>query len=237
MDDVRWFPVSDTDLLIEFGGSEGDTPLRLEAVARALRSEPALRNAEVVSAYASILVSGRTGDPSILQAIPSLAAIMESATRIQAPPRTFVVPVVYGGEYGPDLDALADGARLSVAEVVDLHTQRHYVIRCLGFAPGFAYLDGLDPRLHVARRASPRPRVAPGSVGIGGSQTGVYPGPMPGGWQIIGRTPCVLFDPKGDPPVPFAPGDVIRFRPIEPEEFERLEALRPVLRQVGVEPA
>ncbi len=91
----------------------------------------------------------------------------------------------------------------------------------LGFAPGFPYLLGLDAALHVPRRADPRTRVPAGSVAIGGAQTGIYPRELPGGWNLIGRTPQVLFDPERDPPCLLAPGDRVRFRAIDAEEFAR----------------
>ncbi len=91
------------------------------------------------------------------------------------------------------------------------HTAVDYLVAFLGFTPGFPYLVGLDPALHVPRRATPRTRVPAGSVGLAGSQTGVYPTASPGGWQLIGRTEAVLFDPDRDPPALLAPGDRLRF--------------------------
>jgi KipI family sensor histidine kinase inhibitor len=92
----------------------------------------------------------------------------------------------------------------------------------LGFAPGFPYLLGLDPALQVPRRANPRTRVPAGSVAIGGAQTGIYPRELPGGWHLIGRTPRVLFDPAREPPCLLAPGNHVRFRAIDADEFARL---------------
>src|SRR5690606_2544073 len=106
-----------------------------------------------------------------------------------------VVPVVYGGEHGPDIDHVAKSAKLSTDEVVKLHTGATYHVAAIGFSPGFPYLLGLPEKLATARRATPRVRVAAGSVGIGGSQTGIYPRETPGGWQLIGRTSLDLFDP------------------------------------------
>lgn len=132
------------------------------------------------------------------------------------------IPVCYGGEYGPDLDALAEHARLSRDEVIGRHVAAGYTVAMLGFAPGFPYLLGLDPALHVPRRADPRTRVPAGSVAIGGAQTGIYPRELPGGWNLIGRTPLVLFDPDRDPPCLLAPGDRVRFCAISAEEFAAL---------------
>ena len=135
-----------------------------------------------------------------------------------------VIPVRYGGESGPDLDALAAAAGLDAQAAIALHAHGEYRVAMLGFAPGFPYLSGLDQRLAAPRRASPRVRVAAGSVGIGGAQTGIYPREGPGGWNIIGRTPLRLFDPARATPCLLVPGQRVRFRPIDDAEFKRLES-------------
>ena len=132
------------------------------------------------------------------------------------------IPVCYGGEFGEDLDAIAARADISIDEVIARHTQAEYTVAMLGFAPGFPYLLGLDPALHVPRRANPRTRVPAGSVAIGGAQTGIYPRELPGGWNLIGRTPLALFDADREPPCLLAPGDRVRFRAIDADEFRRL---------------
>lgn len=121
------------------------------------------------------------------------------------------IPVRYGGEDGPDLDAIAAHAGLPVDEVIALHCANEYRVAMLGFAPGFPYLLGMDPRLAMPRLPTPRARVAAGSVGIGGAQTGIYPRSGPGGWRLIGRTTMALFDAAHEPPAALAPGDRVRF--------------------------
>lgn len=135
-----------------------------------------------------------------------------------------VIPIRYGGDYGPDLDAVAAEAGMDVDATVTAHAGGEYRVAMLGFAPGFPYLSGLDPRLAVPRRATPRVRVVAGSVGIGGAQTGIYPRQGPGGWNIIGRTPLRLFDPAREPPCLLVPGQRVVFRAINDAEFARLEA-------------
>ncbi|HVR82570.1 MAG TPA: 5-oxoprolinase subunit PxpB [Luteimonas sp.] len=120
-------------------------------------------------------------------------------------------PVHYGGEYGPDLSAVAAHAGLDEREVIARHCAVEYRVAMLGFAPGFPYLLGLDPILAMPRLDTPRTRVAAGSVGIGGAQTGIYPREGPGGWHVIGRTTRPLFDPAREPPALLAPGDRVRF--------------------------
>lgn len=128
-----------------------------------------------------------------------------------APGRLVDVPVEYGGEFGPDLRAVAEHTGLSVREVVERHAAGKYIVFFLGFQPGFAYMGGLDATLHTPRRASPRLEVPAGSVGIGGEQTGIYPATSPGGWQLIGRTDTALFDATRRPPTLLQPGDRVRF--------------------------
>ncbi|WP_255990143.1 5-oxoprolinase subunit PxpB [Chitinolyticbacter albus] len=125
--------------------------------------------------------------------------------------RVIEIPVRYGGEQGPDLAVVAALLDLAESEVIERHTAAEYVVYCLGFLPGFAYLGGLDARIAVPRRAEPRRRVPAGSVGIAGNQTGVYPLASPGGWQLIGRSDIQLFDPYRETPVLLAPGDTVRF--------------------------
>jgi KipI family sensor histidine kinase inhibitor len=141
-------------------------------------------------------------------------------------PRAIDVPVCYGGAHGPDLDALATTLGLDVADLVARHAGGDYRVAMIGFAPGFPYLLGLDASLHAPRRAHPRTRVPRGSVAIGGAQTGIYPSELPGGWQLIGRTPLVLFDPEREPACLFSPGDAVRFHAITPAAFDAIEAAR-----------
>lgn len=123
------------------------------------------------------------------------------------------IAVEYGGIAGPDLPALAERAGMDAATYINSHAAGEYSVSFLGFQPGFPYLHGLPGTLHAPRRASPRIRVAAGSVAIGGSYTGIYPASGPGGWQIIGRTTAVLFDPQREAPALLMPGDRVRFVP------------------------
>ena len=148
----------------------------------------------------------------------------DAADVTHADPPEAVIPVVYGGEYGPDLKVIAASAGLAPQAVADLHAEGEYRVAMLGFAPGFPYLNGLDQRLAAPRQATPRVRVAGGSVGIGGGQTGIYPREGPGGWNIIGRTPLRLFDPARQAPCLLGPGQRVRFRAIDQAEFRCLEA-------------
>ena len=161
-------------------------------------------------------------DPSVVPQ-PQLH-VLECSARLKSamlakPPEleTKSIPVHYDG---PDLKRVADHTKLSVAEVIERHSRTIYKVYALGFAPGFAYLGDLEPRLHTPRLATPRARVPAGSVGIGGEHTGIYPLDTPGGWNLIGRTPRVMFDPSraetsGNHQDAFLlhPGDCVQFLP------------------------
>ncbi|HEX7685065.1 MAG TPA: 5-oxoprolinase subunit PxpB [Trinickia sp.] len=144
-----------------------------------------------------------------------MAEAWDQAVGLTPSTREIDIPVRYGGEDGPDLQAVADYTGLSVDEVVKRHASAEYVVFFVGFQPGFAYLGGLDASLHMPRRAVPRLEVPAGSVGIGGEQTGVYPAASPGGWQLIGRTAVAMFDPSRNPPTLLQPGDRVRFTALE----------------------
>ena len=124
------------------------------------------------------------------------------------------IPVHYGGSHGPDLEAVAAFAGCTAAEVITRHSQRTYRVYMLGFVPGFAYMGRVDPSIAAPRHRVPRERVPAGAVGIAGMQTGVYPVDSPGGWQLIGHTAAVMFDPAREQPSLLAAGDLVRFVPV-----------------------
>jgi KipI family sensor histidine kinase inhibitor len=123
------------------------------------------------------------------------------------------IAVEYGGEAGPDLPKMAERAGVDVAAYIRMHAAVEYSVAFLGFQPGFPYLRGMPPALHARRRRTPRTRVAAGSIAVGGTYTGIYPGDGPGGWQVIGRTAAVLFNPRSERPALLMPGDRVRFVP------------------------
>ncbi|WP_437214193.1 5-oxoprolinase subunit PxpB [Pectobacterium sp. LFLA-215] len=148
-----------------------------------------------------------------LNAIERLQRWWEESESLAFEPRDIDIPVIYGGDAGPDLAEVAAHSGLSERQSVEAHASAQYVVYFLGFQPGFAYLGGLNEKLHMPRRAEPRLRVPAGSVGIGGAQTGIYPLATPGGWQLIGRTSLKLFNPQTMPPTLLRPGDNVRFLP------------------------
>ena len=136
--------------------------------------------------------------------------------------QTIEIPVYYDLEVGPDLSLIADNTRLSIAEVIELHSQRTYQVYAMGFSPGFAYLGNVDQRIATPRKATPRQKVYKGSIGIANEQTAVYPSDSPGGWQIIGRTPLSLFDYAAPELTQIKIADKVRFTPITRNEFIQL---------------
>jgi KipI family sensor histidine kinase inhibitor len=226
-------PLGDSALLIRLGDSI-DAAINRSALALAetLRAAaiPGIR--DIVPAYASVCVqydiavfarASGAGSPHLLAA-ERIGEIAAKVLRAKGPgfdPEAggegpvLEIPVCYGGEFGPDLGAVATHAGVDEQAVIDAHANGDYRVAMLGFMPGFPYLLGLDKALHTPRRESPRTRVPAGSVAIGGAQTGIYPRELPGGWQLIGRTPLVLFDPTREQPALLQPGQRVRFRAIE----------------------
>ncbi len=136
-------------------------------------------------------------------------------------PAEHLIPVIYGGDHGPDLDWVAAHHGVPPDEIVARHSKCTYRVYMIGFTPGFPYLGELPADLDTPRRSTPRTRVLKGSVGLAQRQTGIYPADSPGGWQIIGWTPIELFDPRRQPPSLLNMGDTVRFEAIRPEEVER----------------
>lgn len=137
--------------------------------------------------------------------------------------RIIKIPVRYGGEFGPDIEEVAEYNQISTKQVIEKHTNRPYLIYMLGFMPGFPYLGGLDESLHTPRRNEPRVKLKAGSVGIANNQTGLYPLDSPGGWQIIGRTPVIVFSSKRNPMTLYKAGDWIQFYEIDENEYKQIE--------------
>ncbi|GGI40153.1 5-oxoprolinase subunit PxpB [Mammaliicoccus stepanovicii] len=137
--------------------------------------------------------------------------------------KKIILPVYYGNDFGPDLEYVAEYNKLSVEEVIEIHTRNDYLIYAIGFLPGFPFLGGLDKRIHAPRKETPRNKIKSGSVGIANNQTGLYPKDSPGGWQIIGRTPVDVFNLERDPMILYEAGDFISFKSISEEQYKQIE--------------
>jgi KipI family sensor histidine kinase inhibitor len=221
MNAPRIEPLGDCAALIHCGEII-DTTINAQAlaIARALEDARLPGIVDIAPAYASVCVryepaAWTSADPAqspFDRVAESLRTLVDNAASDAATDAGSIeIPVTYGGQCGPDLADVAAHAGLTAEEVVARHSAAQYRVAMLGFSPGFPYLLGLDPALHMPRRATPRTRVPTGSVAIGGAQTGVYPRETPGGWHLIGRTPLSLFDPAQDPPALLKPGMRVKF--------------------------
>ncbi len=228
-------PLGDTALMLGFGDVIDESIYRrVQAAWQALQAAPLPAVTELVPAYTTVTLFY---DPVIaVQEGAAESGIVDWLSamvreRLKNPPKTekskpriIDIPICYGGEFGPDLGQVAKHAKLSPEEVIKRHGKAEYLVYLIGFSPGFPYLGGLPKELNTPRHAKPRMNVAPGSVGIAGNQTGIYPLGTPGGWNLIGRTPLKLFVPDRTPPVLLRAGDRVKFRTISSEEFAKLEA-------------
>lgn len=137
--------------------------------------------------------------------------------------RRIEIPVLYGGAYGPDLEYVARYNDHTPESIVKLHSEKEYLVYMIGFTPGFPYLGEINQQISTPRKAQPRSNIAAGSVGIAGEQTGIYSIDSPGGWQVIGKTPLQLFKPQSKQPTLLQSGDIIRFVPINEDEFNLIK--------------
>lgn len=222
---MRTIAASDSALLVVFGETISTaTHGRVIGLFHAIqaRHDPRVRNLH--PAYASLLIDF---DPLRMTHEELTSVVEQLAKTADAPVETtreaVTIPVCYELEFGPDLPDVARHAGITAEAAIRLHCSPTYDVYFLGFSPGFVYLGGLPEILHTPRLATPRPSIAGGSVGIAGSQTGIYPLDSPGGWRLIGRTPLRMFDPEAAPPTRLQPGDRLRFAPIDREAFLKFQ--------------
>ncbi|MDR2753945.1 MAG: 5-oxoprolinase subunit PxpB, partial [Oscillospiraceae bacterium] len=218
----EFHPAGDCALTVQFGRViSPEVNQQVRALADTLARRPVRGVAECVPAFCSVLVvydPCKIGYARLVKALRKrLAALGEGTRRAR---NVFKIPVLYDGE---DLPFVARHAGLSVEEVIQLHSAPEYLIYMLGFLPGFAYLGGLDPKIHTPRLQNPRTKISAGAVGIGGEQTGIYPLASPGGWQLIGATPVRPYDPEREQPILYAAGDCIQFVPVGADDYQALE--------------
>jgi KipI family sensor histidine kinase inhibitor len=220
------FPSGDSALIIKAGnGISVETSLKVRQLLACMEKENIPGILDYIPSYNELMVCY---DPSAANyhKIREVVISLESRlTEISLPvQRTIEVPVVYGGEYGPDLKDVALYNGLSEEEVIRIHSSVGYLVYMLGFTPGFCYLGGMNDRIAMPRKETPRLRIPEGAVGIADKQTGIYPVESPGGWQIIGRTPLKLFDPGRVPEFTFDAGDILKFVPVSGEDFNSIRA-------------
>ncbi|WP_421940075.1 5-oxoprolinase subunit PxpB [Pedobacter sp.] len=226
------YPLNEISITIVFG-DEISLKLadRIAEFNQALIASPFSGFLTTIPAYASITVyydpikvyqSNLNGSSCFDKVSTYIRTLKINTSEKVKQPDKVIIPVYYGGKFGPDIDLIAAQANLSTAEVIQIHSAASYRVYMIGFVPGFAYMGGLDKRLSTPRRQQPRASVPAGAVGIAGEQTGIYPLDIPGGWQIIGQTPLKIFDANRPEPALLKAGDEIRFEPITVEQFRTL---------------
>ena len=212
MSEVRYLVAGDSAVCVEFGNEispEINKKIRAFKIAVEKSDIPGI--VETVPTYRSLLVHYHP-------------EVMGSLSSIPIPPPTVIeIPVLYGGEMGPDIENVAEHNHKTVEEVIKIHTSEEYLIYMIGFIAGFPYLGGMSKEIATPRLKSPRVKIEGGSVGIAGEQTGIYPVASPGGWQLIGRTPLKLYDADREKPVLLEAGQYIKFAAVTEEEYKKIE--------------
>ncbi|NDC77957.1 MAG: 5-oxoprolinase subunit PxpB [Chitinophagia bacterium] len=232
----RVYALGDRAVTVSFGDVVSEDAARFVAsLRRSLELQPLAGMEEMVPSYTTLTVyydperirrseagalAGTVSDWVAKALGDRLSDGVDGEAEALLPP--VEVPVCYEGAFAPDLDVVAGHTDLTADKVIELHTSVTYRVYLIGFVPGFPYMGMTDPRLEVPRRAEPRLRIAAGSVGLAGRQTGIYPIETPGGWQVIGRTPLRLFDARREPCCLLEAGMRVRFRRIGKDEFESL---------------
>lgn len=231
MTDVCMEPLGEQAIIIRFGTViSQETHEQVRRFAAWMDQHPIPGMIEYVPAYTTVTIfydpfeiaetDGYRSSPYELVKQLVSDALARSADILPAAGKTVEIPVLYGGELGPDLAEVAAYHQISEEEVIRIHAEGRYQVFMIGFAPGFPYIGGMSEKIATPRKKSPRLRIPKGSVGIAGKQTGIYPLETPGGWQIIGRTPVSLFRPDRNPPSLLQAGDFVRFVPISKEAYD-----------------
>jgi len=223
--------LGDSAVVVALGSGIDEAALpRVRALTALLSHERPAGIVDILPAYATVTVfydparvpgTGMRPYERVCRFIAERARSLDSEAKKKPATvaRVVEIPVCYGGEHGPDLEVVAQHCGLKTEEVIAKHRGADYLVHAIGFAPGFPYLGRLPEVLQTPRRATPRLSVPAGSVGIGGAQTGIYPLTIPGGWQIIGRTPVPMFRLGEAEPSLLRVGDRVKFKVMTPEEF------------------
>ena len=218
---LQFYPAGDSALVVEFGQTIDEAINdQVHAMAGWVAQQRIRGVLEVLPTFRSLMIYYDPLRISYNKLVKRIGACPDfSDARSMVEKKILEVPCCYDG---PDLDSMEQLTGLPTDKIIEIHSGVDYKIYMMGFLPGFVYLGGLDPRICAPRLETPRTRIEPGSVGIGGSQTGVYPVASPGGWRILGYTPLKFYDPSREDPILCKAGEYIRFIPISRAEYERL---------------
>ncbi|MFA9422704.1 MAG: 5-oxoprolinase subunit PxpB [Sedimentibacter sp.] len=220
-DKIKYLPSGDKAVVMEFGNEiSKQINSKIRDVVRSMEQLKIQGIEELLPTYRSIMIMY---DPlkieyeKLIQELEKLSkkTVDDKTEKI----RIVEIPTLYGNEFGPDIDFVARHNGITVEEVIKIHTETDYLVYMLGFTPGFAYLGGMNEKIATPRLSSPRMKIPAGSVGIAGSQTGMYPTETPGGWQLIGQTPLKLYDPTKELSVLLSVGDYVRYVSITEKEY------------------
>ncbi len=219
--DMRIEIAGENALIVYFGEkTDPRVSAQVQQAVTILESELSDKLIDMVPSYASLLViydQLATDHLEVRRCIRKVLGQLSDSDSSEG--NLVILPAYYSTESGPDLEALAQRADLSIDDVIKLHSEMEYRVYAIGFAPGFAYLGEVDERIAAPRLSTPRMKVPRGAIAIADRQTAVYPAVSPGGWNLIGLCPTRMFDPKATPTMPVQVGDRIKFNPISREEF------------------
>lgn len=216
-------PLGDSALIVRWPDVGEDIAEKISIATQALTKTLPPDRFAVVPAFVTLAVHFDATQTHASDAANLVLSLVKNASDLPTQAaRSVEIPVCYDIDLALDLEHVAEQSGMAVADVVQIHSKANYVVRMIGFSPGFPYLSGLPASIQCPRRATPRLSVPAGSIAIGGSQTGIYPQATPGGWNVIGRTPLRLFDVTREEPCLLAAGDRVRFRPIDRRTFDRL---------------
>ena len=219
---VRFLFSGDSALVIEFGNEISvDINKKIRKMMDDIKKENIDGIVELVPTYCSLLINYDVLKIDYNTLVEKLKTFLNNNLETAEGEEVTLIeiPTLYNDEVGPDLSYVAEHNKLSKEEVIKIHTGTDYLVYMLGFMPGFTYLGGMSEKIATPRLESPRLQIYPGSVGIAGKQTGMYPSMSPGGWRIIGRTPLKLYNPDSDTPVYISSGDYVRYVSISEEEY------------------
>ncbi|CAM4117821.1 5-oxoprolinase subunit PxpB [Gillisia hiemivivida] len=214
-------PMGDRAILIEFQPEINEKSLnKLLSFKEIIEKELIEDKVEVINTYHSLLIVYVSTIENIYDKVFALKELVSKANigkNINS--QIFHIPVCYDEEFGLDLELISMENNLKIPDIIQLHTTPIYTVYFTGFLPGFLYLGGLDEKLQISRKSSPRMKVEKGAVGIGEKQTGIYPKTSPGGWQIIGNSPMTFFDKNRNPPCIISSGDKVKFYSVSKSQY------------------